>query len=862
MELEASSIIAGVITLLYLGLLSAAWRNRQKVGMDIMRWLVAVLILATLASAVSILSADSELIENRLSQTSLVIYLLSLMLVAYGGLTLAFFLQRRPQITLMLVIGLIWCIAVIGLGILGDSNLGDENWIGDLIDNPDPAGLVAIGGWGVIALILLALSFQKFYSAGLPEVANRALFWAMVVPLVLMGAVLNASHTEFLREIGWVVQLVGIAGVVYGVVQLRVVDIRQTMRLITVNFALTIVTAILILGVLLVAEEIRPDSEANRRVIFVGLALIAAALYGPLYLIAQAFTSRMISHNLEDMGSEVRRFVEEITGVVEIDELAQVVMNTLRDVMRVRRGALLLVSAGEHATALKVEAYRVGLGEIPPVQSWLNTESSIYGALYKSRRTVLQFDLDYAREYADIVPMEREFFRQLRMAAFAPIVVQNRLIGILACGPKANDAPFSPSDLELMTTIANQTGIALRNSRLVDDLRKREHDVAESNKRLEAAKRQLEALDAVKTDFITIASHELRTPLAQIRGHTDIIEALNEQGILDQDQLSGLTTNLRKAADRLETLIGDMLDVSQLDLSAMDLRFAQTTIENVVRLAIEPLQESIRNRKQSLTARGLRGLPVIEADMQRLVQAIRNVVLNAVKFTPDGGRIDIIGSLVSNTQTGKDELQIAIKDTGIGIDPKNHEAVFEKFFRTTDPGLHSTGTTKFMGAGPGLGLTIARGVITGHGGRAWVESEGFDPDKLPGSTFYIVLPITPPEGGRRVMSFSGAPERRPTQPKPPAGLAAVSKDNKEKESPKPIAAPAASIEKPVEPPVEEQEPDADEPFIETNPTIINPAASRVGLTSLAKAAAEEALAEIETSAATDEADADDNDSQW
>ncbi len=867
MELEASSIIAGIITLLYFGLLAIVWRNRHKIGSETLPWLTSVLIFATLASLVSIVSSNSgDFVEGHLTQTSLVIYLLGFMLVAYTVLTLIFFLKKRRIAMIALVLGLGWCVAVVGLGVFGDSPLGAENWIADLIKDLDPAGLIAIGGWAVIALILLGLSFERFYAAGLPEVANRALFWAMVVPLVLTGAVLNASHTEFLREVGWVIQLLGIAGVVYGVIQLRVVDIRQTIRLSTINLVLTLITAGLIWGVLLIADEIQTDDVDNRRVVLIGLALITAALYGPLYLISQALSARLIRQEVDDVSSEVRRFVETITGVVEIDELAQVVMNTLRDVVRVRRGVLLIVSAGEHSNNLRIEPHKVSLGEVPPTQGWLSIESPIHSHFIKHRRPLLQFDLDYAKEYGEVIPVEREFFRQLRMAAFAPIMVQGRLIGVLASGPKLTDAPFSASDLEVLTTIANQTGIALRNSRLVDDLRKREHDVAESNKRLEAAKRQLEALDAVKTDFITIASHELRTPLAQIRGHTDIIEALNEQGILDQDQLTGLTANLRRAADRLETLIGDMLDVSQLDLSAMDLRFAQTTIENVVRLAIEPLQESIRNRKQSLTARGLRGLPVIEADMQRLVQAIRNVVLNAVKFTPDGGRIDIIGSLVSNTQTGKDEIQIAIKDSGIGIDPKNHEAIFEKFFRTTDPGLHSTGTTKFMGAGPGLGLTIARGVITGHGGRVWVESEGFDPDKLPGSTFYIVLPITPPEGGRRVMTFSGGTATaRPTQPKPPAGLSELVKEPAKPAAVAAIAPPPA--EKPVEPIVadeEEDEEDKDAPFIEPNPTIINPAASRVGLTSAAKAAAEEALAEIEASLDLDEAlpENTDDDSKW
>ncbi|KAB2861989.1 MAG: hypothetical protein F9K46_07665, partial [Anaerolineae bacterium] len=356
MELEASSIIAGIITLLYFGLLAIVWRNRHKISSATMPWLMGVLIFATLASLVSIVSPDSgDFVKDRLTQTSLVIYLLSFMLVAYTVLTLIFFLKKRQIALIALVLGLGWCVALVGLGVFGDSPLGAENWIADLIDDPDPAGLIAIGGWGVIAVILLGLSFQRFYAAGLPEVANRALFWALVVPFVLTGAVLNSSHTEFLREVGWVVQLLGVAGVVYGVIQLRVVDIRQTIRLSTVNLVLTLITAVLIWGVLLIADEIKADEVDNRRIVLVGLALITAALYGPLYLISQALSARLIRQDVDDVGSEVRRFVETITGVVEIDELAQVVMNTLRDVVRVRRGALLIVSAGEHSNTLRIE---------------------------------------------------------------------------------------------------------------------------------------------------------------------------------------------------------------------------------------------------------------------------------------------------------------------------------------------------------------------------------------------------------------------------------------------------------------------------------------------------------------------------
>jgi len=146
--------------------------------------------------------------------------------------------------------------------------------------------------------------------------------------------------------------------------------------------------------------------------------------------------------------------------------------------------------------------------------------------------------------------------------------------------------------------------------------------------------------------------------------------------------------------------------------------------------------------------------------------------LNAIKFTPDGGQIEISSRLQKNPDTNQDEILVAIKDSGIGIDAKNHELIFEKFFRVFDPGLHSTGATKFMGAGPGLGLTIARGVIRGHGGRIWVESVGYDPQKLPGSTFYVALPLAPPSKAQRLAPFE--PESLPTVSQPqvtPAALA-------------------------------------------------------------------------------------------
>ncbi|MDX2160067.1 MAG: HAMP domain-containing sensor histidine kinase [bacterium] len=264
---------------------------------------------------------------------------------------------------------------------------------------------------------------------------------------------------------------------------------------------------------------------------------------------------------------------------------------------------------------------------------------------------------------------------------------------------------------------------------------------------------EMQRLDSVKTDFVTIASHELRTPLAQIRGYTDILEAVIEADNVDQGQVGSMVASLRKASERMEELISAMLDVSVIDVNAMDLRFAQAPAATVVRTAIEPLQDAMRQRKIYLRADGLKDLPPFQADMQRLVQAFRNVIVNAIKFTPDGGRIEITGSNQPAQNVGQPSILITIKDTGVGIAPENLELIFRKFYRGHDPSLHSTGAYKFMGAGPGLGLTIAKGVIEGHGGRIWAESPGHDPIRFPGATFYILLPITPPANARRVMPF-------------------------------------------------------------------------------------------------------------
>ena len=445
--------------------------------------------------------------------------------------------------------------------------------------------------------------------------------------------------------------------------------------------------------------------------------------------------------------------------MIELDTLVPSATATLNKLLKIENSCILLLNQTLEDSIVLLVMNPSGNND--RTSGTISLYSAFYETLAKDRKPLSQFDIEFSPKYTDIKDTERDFFRSLHMSAYAPITLDATMIGILAVGSKKNDTAYYQSDLDLLMTLAQQTGVALRNARLVEDLQHLNKSTRTLNEKLKNTNDQLSRMDNVKSDFVTIASHELRTPLAQIRGYTDIVDALNEQGMLDQNQTTNLVSNLRKATERMGELISAMLDVSQLDVDAMDLRFASTSVESLIRMAIEPLTDAIRQRKLTLSAKGLRGLPSVQADLQRLVQAFRNVIVNAIKFTPDGGKIDIEAQLIEATDQTKsdqqgDHIQIKIHDTGVGIDRTNLEMIFKKFFRAYDPSLHSTGAYKFLGAGPGLGLTIARGVIEGHGGEIWAESNGHDMEEFPGATFTIVLPVSTPEDAKRVLSFEAA----------------------------------------------------------------------------------------------------------
>lgn len=252
---------------------------------------------------------------------------------------------------------------------------------------------------------------------------------------------------------------------------------------------------------------------------------------------------------------------------------------------------------------------------------------------------------------------------------------------------------------------------------------------------------RLQRLDEAKSDFIFLASHELRTPLTMVQGYADMLRT--HPTIAGDPALQEFMLGLTKGVDRLRVIVTDMIHLARIQQASADLAYRPLILEPVINKAISALKLESSGRKLDLKLDLAPDLPYVSGDEVQLRQVFERLLGNAVKYTPDGGRITVSAQChlqANEADENRPYVEVAVSDTGIGINKKDQRLIFEKFYTAEDTRLHSSSKTQFMGGGPGLGLTIAQGFIEAHGGRIWVESEGFDPDRLPGSTFYVLLP--------------------------------------------------------------------------------------------------------------------------
>jgi PAS domain S-box-containing protein len=281
-----------------------------------------------------------------------------------------------------------------------------------------------------------------------------------------------------------------------------------------------------------------------------------------------------------------------------------------------------------------------------------------------------------------------------------PFLIHGKLVGAIALLSSGSSRVYGPNDLHLAKELTYRAALAIENARLYR-----------------------EAQRAIKTreEVLAIVSHDLKNPLAAVALVAQLLARLSSQA--DLRLLPSFANQIQRSVDQMQKLIGDLLDFAKIQSGTFSVEKFREKTTDVILPVIEILKILAEEKRQYLEIEVPMSLPEIDCDSYRMGQVLSNLLGNAIKFTPEGGHVQL------KATEEKDGILVSISDSGPGITPEQLPRVFERFWQ-------AQGTKQF---GSGLGLSIAKGIIEAHGAKIWAESEVGQ-----GSRFYFTIPLATP----------------------------------------------------------------------------------------------------------------------
>lgn len=428
------------------------------------------------------------------------------------------------------------------------------------------------------------------------------------------------------------------------------------------------------------------------------------------------------------------RSSRQLSSLTTIKKLPQQILEQLQQVLPYDRGILFIEDVNG---VPRIRSHQGLPAEANVSEFYLQINGmDFYKTVARKGETLLISDVNAVTGWSqpDWLPLDRSWLG-------VPLYSKDKVIGLLALS--RSKSAFTDDDGLLATTFAMQAIVALENARLYDEVtginQMMERMVAQRVEELNTAYTTLSKHDKNKSAFIQVAAHELRTPLTVIKGYLGMLQA--DANIKNNAVLSQSIEGVLQGTNRLHQIVSSMLDVARLDNQITNPHVEPVSLSLILRLIHKDYVKDLATRNLTFNLdEAIKDIPPLLADSELLKKALDHVIVNAIKFTPDGGVIDISAQVVEDARLGK-RAEVRVKDTGIGIDAEHHKIIFEKLFQLGKVELHSSSRTNYKGGGAGLGLAIASGIIKALQGSIWVESSGHDEVNFTGSTFIVRLPI-------------------------------------------------------------------------------------------------------------------------
>lgn len=454
--------------------------------------------------------------------------------------------------------------------------------------------------------------------------------------------------------------------------------------------------------------------------------------------VAIAIHNATIHHKLNlrhQLTAQMNEIGRAISSTIELDKVLTLVLEKLSTLVSSDQSSVILTRKHQMRIVAQKGVFQRIDNNILDVP--INDPVNPFAEVIRSRKPLSISDAD-AYDGVRHLPG----FVQTRSWLGVPLINNKRVVGMLSIA-REHVRPFTADEIEVAAALAAQAGVALTNARLFNRTLRFKQQLEEEVKirtgELLKAYDRLEQLDQAKADFIQVAAHELRTPITVLQGYGDML--LRDPDIQLNDHHRLLVDGVRTGVTRLVDVVNDMLDASRIENRTLTIYPEPVNPYVIIESIVRKLRPTLLERQLTIRLRpGLSEVGFIKADRDALQKIFYHLIINAIKYTPDGREIAVDGRVID--RSGKAVAHISVQDEGIGIDPAHHDLIFTKFYQTGEVALHSSGRTKFKGGGPGLGLAIVEGLVEAHHGRVWVESSKCDEERCPGSKFVVQLRIS------------------------------------------------------------------------------------------------------------------------
>lgn len=477
------------------------------------------------------------------------------------------------------------------------------------------------------------------------------------------------------------------------------------------------------------------------------LGLIIAPLFVGLFVWVnnkiRGIANKYLFFDLYTHQETIEKLTDELNNSIDLGKIVDSIVNSIKEAMQLDRAGILLIDHKEGVIKYKI-AKVIGFNENNGIS--LVQDNFLTQHLEKTQKPLVRDELQMISRDSNNME-EKQGFNQLaenmkhiEASLCLPMIISNKLIGIIVLGSKISGDAYTSDDLNLLSTLSKQAAIAVDNARLYKEVQdfsqtlkqkvdeqtkeiKEQKDEVEKAFELEKhANEELKHLDENKTDFMLITQHHLRTPLSVNAGFIDLM--LNGTFGKMSTKIKDVVLRLRESTQKEIDVVNELLDVSSYQIGKEVIHFQPIDFEALMEETLKDLTAEAEAKGIYLKYEKHDEIPKVPADRMKMKLVITNVIDNCIKYTMKGG-------VTVNMEVKNDKFLISVTDTGIGMSDESRQNLFKYSFNRGEQ------AKKIFAVGKGLGLYLSGKVIEGHHGRIWAESLGDGK----GSAFYIELPL-------------------------------------------------------------------------------------------------------------------------